>query len=62
MRAVVATFALSLLLCHSLPAADDFESAIAPVLRQYCHDCHGADVQEAGIRYDQLDGFRPEDR
>ena len=28
---------------------------LTSLLRQYCHDCHGNDTQEAGVRLDDLD-------
>ncbi len=39
-----------------------FEELVQPVLHKYCIDCHGPDVQEARLRYDQVDGFRLSDR
>lgn len=44
-------------------AADDpFQTTVAPFLRQHCYACHGPQKQSAGIRYDQIDGFRSGDR
>jgi ankyrin repeat protein len=31
----------------------DFEKHIQPLLAQKCHSCHGADVQQAGLRLDK---------
>ena len=33
-------------------AADRFEPQIWPLLQQRCHGCHGADLQEGGLRLD----------
>ncbi len=33
----------------------EFESDIAPILKNACEDCHGPDTQEAGFRLDTLD-------
>ena len=38
------------------PAAQikvDFEKHIQPILAQNCHSCHGADVQQSGLRLDR---------
>ena len=38
------------------PAAQvkvDFEKHILPILAQNCHSCHGADVQQSGLRLDR---------
>jgi len=40
----------------------DFENVVQPFLKQHCADCHGAEKRKGGIRYDQLTGFRPEER
>ena len=45
-----------------LLAEDDFAATVAPFLKQHCQSCHGADVQEARIRYDRMTDFRAEDR
>ncbi|MFO0427342.1 MAG: PSD1 and planctomycete cytochrome C domain-containing protein [Planctomyces sp.] len=34
---------------------DFFERSIRPILVDHCYTCHGPDVQEAGIRFDNLD-------
>lgn len=39
-----------------------FQDLVQPVLHKYCIDCHGPDVQEARLRYDQVEGFRISDR
>lgn len=41
--------------------AQDRAPRIVAFLRQHCHDCHGADAQEAGLRLDRLDAFRAGD-
>ena len=44
-------------------AADDsYSTLVAPFLKRHCYDCHGAEKQEALIRYDQIDRFRAGDR
>ena len=62
---------LSLLLLLPVPvaiaaeaAADakGFAAVVKPLLRTYCIDCHGPDVQEARLRFDQIDGFQSSDR
>lgn len=35
-----------------------FEAKIRPLLAERCSECHGADVQEAGLRLDQTTGLR----
>ena len=39
-----------------------FKTTIGPLLRQFCHDCHGAAKQESQIRYDHIAGFKAGDR
>lgn len=40
---------------NDLPAvADEFRSSVLPILKTRCAECHGAEVQEARIRFDQL--------
>lgn len=59
-----------LLLCSVLaapaaeagPDAQAFKDLVQPLLRKYCFDCHGPDVQEARLRFDEIDGFRQSDR
>ncbi|MBA4065763.1 MAG: hypothetical protein C0501_18995 [Isosphaera sp.] len=44
-------------------AADEpFERAVAPFLKQHCSACHGAKKQEAGVRFDQVDGMNAGNR
>jgi mono/diheme cytochrome c family protein len=66
-----AAFAISLLLLSPVlvasaadaPAdAQGFAELVKPLLRQYCIDCHGPDVQEARLRFDTIDGFHLSDR
>lgn len=66
-----AAFAISMLLLSpalvasaaDAPAdARGFAELVKPLLRQYCIDCHGPDVQEARLRFDTIDGFRLSDR
>lgn len=35
--------------------SDSFERSIRPVLVEHCYSCHGPDVHEAGLRFDQRD-------
>ncbi|MCE2725628.1 MAG: DUF1592 domain-containing protein [Planctomycetaceae bacterium] len=42
--------------------ARGFADLVKPLLRRYCIDCHGPDVQEARLRFDQIDGFHLSDR
>ncbi|MCG6156215.1 DUF1592 domain-containing protein [Rubinisphaera margarita] len=35
---------------------NEFATKIAPFLSKYCADCHGADLQEEGIRFDNISG------
>jgi mono/diheme cytochrome c family protein len=42
--------------------AQGFANLVKPLLRRYCIDCHGPDVQEARLRFDQIDGFNLSDR
>lgn len=65
--AAITTLMLSVLLLTA--AAEEtgvetktFEKLVQPVLQKYCIDCHGADVQEARLRYDKIEGFRLSDR
>ena len=34
--------------------SEKFESSTSPFLKTYCVDCHGADSQESGLRFDQI--------
>ena len=60
------TWVIVLTVCLAVGAsgakADTFEELVRPVLNTYCVDCHGPDVQEARLRYDQIDEFRISDR
>jgi hypothetical protein len=40
----------------------EFTRLARPVLQQFCFECHGQEKQKAGLRYDQLAGYRLEDR
>ncbi|MFY8058992.1 MAG: hypothetical protein ACOVRM_14695, partial [Planctomycetaceae bacterium] len=42
--------------------ARGFADLVKPLLRRYCIDCHGPDVQEVRLRFDQIDGFHLSDR
>jgi len=60
---------LASLLLFAIPAVfsgesapQDFETTLAPFLKQHCLDCHGAEKRKGGIRYDQINTFRVEDR
>ncbi|MDP7019402.1 MAG: PSD1 and planctomycete cytochrome C domain-containing protein [Pirellulaceae bacterium] len=35
------------------PASSKFEKEIQPIFRKHCYQCHGRDVQEAGLRLDR---------
>lgn len=37
-------------------AASTFEGTVKPFLNTYCIDCHGADAQEGGVAFHELDG------
>lgn len=39
-----------------LPANDDFQTRIQPLLQRYCIRCHNADEMQSGIRVDRLNG------
>ncbi len=54
---------VAFLLCAAAPATNAQEKSplVADFLKQHCHECHGADVQQAGLRLDRLDAFRPSD-
>ena len=45
-----------------LAADETFAKTVAPFLKQHCQGCHGAQKQEALIRYDALDGYRNDNR
>ncbi len=58
MRVLAVAFATSALLAaQTLPPAAatkvDFEKHILPILQQNCHSCHGAEVQQSGLRLDR---------
>jgi len=42
--------------------AQGFADLAKPLLRRYCIDCHGPDVQEARLRFDQIDGVHLSNR
>ncbi|HYE20275.1 MAG TPA: DUF1592 domain-containing protein [Tepidisphaeraceae bacterium] len=44
------------------PGGGDFAQVARTVLQQFCIECHGPDKQKARLRYDQLAGYRIEDR
>lgn len=47
--------ALSLLLVSPpIVASDEFQNVMRPLLERHCLDCHGADVQKAGLRLDNI--------
>ena len=50
MRAIPAT--LFAVLFAATAAADDFESAVRPLLAEHCLRCHGPDRQRGGLRLD----------
>ncbi len=40
----------------------DFATKVAPILAKHCYDCHGENVQEAGLRLDSIEAlFRGSD-
>lgn len=43
-------------------ASADFQKTIQPLLAKYCMDCHGAEEQNAGIRYDQITDYSDDDQ
>lgn len=55
------TLVLTLWFSPAAMAVEDersFASTMAPFFEQYCLACHGPDKPRAGVRLDQLDGFR----
>ncbi len=60
--AVLAIFLIALTAASARAQGDSFDTAISPLLTKYCHACHGAQKQEALIRYDKLTGFQAGDR
>ncbi|MCX6858287.1 MAG: PSD1 and planctomycete cytochrome C domain-containing protein [Verrucomicrobia bacterium] len=44
------------LTCLQAQAAVDFQTQILPVLKRACFECHGPDVQKAGLRLDHKAG------
>jgi mono/diheme cytochrome c family protein len=55
---LVALLALAVLSPHDMPAADppakvDFVKEVRPILKARCHECHGPDMREAGLRLDE---------
>ena len=55
---------IAIVLCASAQAvvgAKEKPSNVATFLKQYCHECHGPETQDAGLRLDQLDAFRATD-
>lgn len=54
---------LALLFLPAVCAADEpFAKAVAPFVQTHCVGCHGPDLQEAGVRLDQLDGVKADNR
>ncbi len=49
-------------LTQGASAADAIAEKARLFLRQNCFSCHGADLQEAQLRYDQIQEFRREDQ
>ncbi|MFM9116535.1 MAG: c-type cytochrome domain-containing protein [Planctomycetota bacterium] len=49
-------FALILLVAPSALLADDLDT-VRPLLAKYCQRCHGAEEQQAQVRFDRLAGF-----
>ncbi len=39
-----------------------FRETVRPFLEKHCRSCHGPEKQEAGVRFDRLEHYRPEDR
>ena len=58
-------FAMLLAFTHTTDATvigqKSYTSEVKPLLQQYCFTCHGEDTQEAGIRYDLIQGFSSAD-
>lgn len=44
------------------PDVDGFKRTVAPLLAQYCMGCHGADEQNAHVRFDRIAGFEDSDQ
>jgi len=65
-----ATFCLTILAClmvihagpRTLRADEAFKTTVGPLLKHYCHDCHGPRKQQSQIRYDGIEGFKAGDR
>jgi hypothetical protein len=45
-----------------LSKPDGFDGDAKPLLQKYCYECHGPQKQKAQVRYDQIAGYRFEDR
>jgi mono/diheme cytochrome c family protein len=42
------------LACIAAPESSTFDAKVRPLIEAHCVDCHGADVQKAGLRLDTL--------
>ena len=58
---IVASFGVAIVAADDKPA-ESFSKLAQPFLQKHCFDCHGPTKQTAQVRYDQLKGFRAEDR
>ena len=58
---------ITTIFCYGLAAAgfalaeSEFGEEVAPFLAEHCADCHGADKQKSGVRFDAIKGYRAED-
>jgi mono/diheme cytochrome c family protein len=51
---VVAVSALTAATAHGEDAAASFNASVKPLISAHCTDCHGEDLQKAGLRLDSL--------
>jgi len=59
---LLVVWCLSLGVALERASAADYEESIRPLLAKYCMRCHGADEQNARIRYDRISGYENSDQ